>query len=84
LYTIKLPAKIRAKFINYLNSKGISARSYYPVSLDKMKSFKAAKVPYALKNTNKIVKEVVSLPIYPFMEKSKVDYLIKAVVSFFR
>jgi dTDP-4-amino-4,6-dideoxygalactose transaminase len=83
LYTIKLPAKIRPKFINYLNSKGISARSYYPVSLDKMKSFKGAKVPYKLKNTNKIVKEVVSLPIYPFMEKSKIDCVIKAVLGFF-
>lgn len=83
LYTIKLPAKIRPKFINYLNSKGISARSYYPVSLDKMKSFKAAKVPYALKNTNQVVKEVVSLPIYPFMEKSKIDCVIKAVLRFF-
>jgi dTDP-4-amino-4,6-dideoxygalactose transaminase len=48
-----------------------------------MKSFKAAKVPYALKNTNKIVKEVVSLPIYPFMEKSKVDYVIKQAKNFF-
>jgi dTDP-4-amino-4,6-dideoxygalactose transaminase len=48
-----------------------------------MKSFKGAKVPYKLKNTNKIVKEVVSLPIYPFMEKSKIDCVIKAVLGFF-
>jgi UDP-2-acetamido-2-deoxy-ribo-hexuluronate aminotransferase len=83
LYTIKVPAKIRNKFIQYLNSKGISARSYYPVSLDKMKAFKMAKVPYKLENTDKIIKEVVSLPIYPFMEKFKIDYVIKAVFSFF-
>ncbi|MCF7893383.1 MAG: DegT/DnrJ/EryC1/StrS family aminotransferase [Candidatus Omnitrophica bacterium] len=84
LYTIKLPAKIRPKFISYLNSKGISARSYYPVSLDKMKAFKTAKVPYKLKNTNKVMKEVVSLPIYPFMDNRKVEYVINQVNNFFK
>jgi dTDP-4-amino-4,6-dideoxygalactose transaminase len=84
LYTIKLPAKTRAKFISYLNSKGVLARSYYPVSLNKMKAFNSAKVPHKLKNTDKVIKEVVSLPIYPFMEKSKIDYVIKVVLSFFK
>jgi dTDP-4-amino-4,6-dideoxygalactose transaminase len=84
LYTIKVPARTRAKFIGYLNSKGIFARSYYPVSLDKMKAFKAAKVPYKLENTDKVIKEVVSLPIYPFMNSKKVDYVIKIVLNFFK
>ncbi|MCF7870307.1 MAG: DegT/DnrJ/EryC1/StrS family aminotransferase [Candidatus Omnitrophica bacterium] len=84
LYTIKLPAKIRAKFISYLNSKGVSARSYYPVSLDKMKAFKAVKVPYKLKNTNKIIKEVVSLPIYPFIDSRKINYVIGQIKNFFK
>ncbi len=84
LYTIKVSPKIRAKFINYLNSKNISARSYYPVSLEKMKAFSNAKVPYKLNNTNKIIKQVVSLPIYPFMENKKINYVINQVKTFFQ
>lgn len=84
LYTIKVSAKIKPKLISYLNSKRISARSYYPVSLDKMKAFRAAKVPHKLNNTNRIIKEVVSLPIYPFMESKKIKYVIENVVNFFK
>lgn len=84
LYTIKIPAKIKSKFIQYLNLKGISARSYYPVSLDKMKAFNSAKVPDKLSNTNKVIKQVVSLPIYPFMENKKINYVINQVKTFFK
>jgi len=83
LYTIKVPAKLRAELISYLGSKGIASRVYYPVSLDKMKAFRRAKVPYKLKNTKKTVKEVLSLPIYPFMGQAKIDYVIVQIKKFF-
>ncbi len=84
LYTIKVPAKLRAELISYLGSKGIASRVYYPASLDKMKAFRCAKVPYKLNNTSKIVKQVVSLPIYPFMDQKKIEYVIKQVKTFFK
>lgn len=81
LYTLKVPALIRDKLVKSLNRKGVPARVYYPVSLNRMKAFSKAKVLYPLKNTEQAVKEVISLPIYPFMEENKVNYVVEAVRS---
>ncbi len=77
LYTIKVPARMRDKLNNYLNSKGISARVYYPASLSQMKAFSSARASSGLKNTIQATKQVLSLPIYPFMEQEKIEYVIK-------
>ncbi len=76
LYTIKVSSGIRDELVRGLNLKGVLARTYYPVSLDRMRAFKVARVAHRLENTQRIVKEVVSLPVYPFMDNKKVDYSI--------
>lgn len=84
LYTIKVPAKIRDSLARHLNAQGIGARVYYPVGLDRMPIFKQAKVPYSLKNTEAAAKEVLSLPIYPFMGKDKVEFVADRVINFIK
>lgn len=81
LYTLKVCRQKRDKLIKYLGSKGISARAYYPLGLDKMKAFRLAKIPFQLRNSRQAAKEVLSLPIYPFMEKDKVDYVIENLIK---
>lgn len=83
LYTLKVPAAKRNKLLNYLQAKKIAARIYYPVSLTKMKAFAGARISGSLQNTRQALKQVISLPLYPFIPETKINYLIKTVKAFF-
>ena len=82
LYTIKVSSK-RDKFLECLNSKGIGARVYYPVPLNKMKAFKDTKIKGNLKNSEQSSKNVLSLPIHPFLKAEEINNVIKTVKNFF-
>ncbi len=82
LYSLKVSAK-RDKLLNYLNSKGISSRVYYPVCLHKMRAFKQAKISGSLKASEDTAKRVLSLPIYPFLSAKQAEFVITAVKNFY-
>ncbi len=82
LYTLKVSSK-RNKLLNYLNSKGICSRIYYPLCLHKMKAFKTAKISQSLKISEGLVTKILSLPIYPFLTSRQVNYTISAVKDFY-
>ncbi|MFH1772019.1 MAG: DegT/DnrJ/EryC1/StrS family aminotransferase [Candidatus Omnitrophota bacterium] len=84
LYTIKVPARLRDQLVKHLNNLGISARIYYPLSLDKMKAFTSAKVIGSLPNTFRCVKTVLSLPSHPFLRTADINYISKAIRDFFK
>lgn len=82
LYTLRVSSK-RNQLLNYLNSKGICSRSYYPIGLHKMKAFKRAKLSGELKITEETAARVLSLPLYPFLTDRQIDYLVSTVQNFF-
>jgi len=82
LYTIKVSTQ-RDKLLNYLNSKGIGARVYYPVTMEKMSVFSNFRCIGKLNNALSVSRKVISLPIHPFLNKNEIDYVIKTVYSFF-
>ena len=82
LYTLRVSSE-RNKLANYLNSKGIGARIYYPKSLDKMKAFKTAKIGSGLKEVKQAIDQVLSLPCHPFLSIKEKAYIIKAINGFF-
>jgi len=82
LYTIKVSSK-RDKLIKFLNSKGIAARLYYPYLLNQMKVFKSCKVTGRLKNAKRVLSQVLTLPIHPFMRDKEINYIVKCVSRFF-
>jgi len=83
LYTMRVSARVRDKLIRYLNKKGIGARAYYPVPLYGMRAFRGAKKRSQFKNTKRAVAESVSLPMHPFLTKTELTYVAKAVKTFF-
>jgi dTDP-4-amino-4,6-dideoxygalactose transaminase len=82
LYTIKVKSK-RDKLLKYLNSKGIAARIYYPLPLNKMKAFRNGIINGKLTNVYSLSKKVLSLPGHPFLSKASADYVIEAVKQFY-
>lgn len=81
LYTLRIKNN-RAKFLKYLNDKGIGARVYYPYLLSQMRAFKNSKVKGKLTNAMLAAKQVVTLPVHPFLTPAEVEYVIQTVKAF--
>jgi perosamine synthetase len=85
LYTIRVPSKMRDALMKYLTRKGIMSKIYFnPVHLTmfyKMKfGFKGGELPI----TEKVSKEVLSLPIYPTMTVEEINYIVNSIGEFFK
>ena len=70
----------RKKFISYLESLNIQWNIHYPIPIEKTKPFSCYN--FHNPNTRKIAKEIISLPIHPFMKKSDIEYIIKNINYF--
>ena len=80
-YTIKVSS--RDALLNYLNSKGIGARVYYPFLLSEMKAFKNCKRKGILKNAKETSLKCLSLPIHPFLREKEINYIISTIKRFY-
>ncbi|TJY36405.1 DegT/DnrJ/EryC1/StrS family aminotransferase [Pontimicrobium aquaticum] len=71
----------RDNFVNYLNKKGVETLIHYPIPPHKQKALKE----YSYLNlpiTEKIHKTVVSLPLYPTMNKQDVQKIIELINTY--
>ncbi len=67
--------KNRKKFIQHMKANGIETGTHYS-PVHKMSLYKSRSV---LPNTEKIGKEIVTIPIHPNLSKKDVDFIIKNV-----
>ncbi|MEI8349151.1 MAG: DegT/DnrJ/EryC1/StrS family aminotransferase [Candidatus Omnitrophota bacterium] len=81
LYTIKVSSQVRDKLLSFLNTKGIGARVYYPVALHQMKAFKNAKIIGSLQNSEEATKQVISLPVHPFLKPQEIKLVIQTITE---
>ena len=82
LYVIR--TKQRDKLRNYLHEHGISTGIHYPIPVHKQPCItRIINNKYILKETEKCVEEILSLPIYPQLEKKKIEYISKKIMSFY-
>ena len=73
--------KNRKKFKDFMNKKGIEVFSHLDKGVHLEKNLYNKKV--ILPITEKIEKEIISLPIYPELKKNKQKYIINAIKEFF-
>jgi dTDP-4-amino-4,6-dideoxygalactose transaminase len=78
-YTLKLEDLSRDKFIEHLAKKGIESRVYYPVPLHKLEYLDSGN---SLPNSERLSKQVVSIPVHPKLRKSDLDRIVSAVNEF--
>ncbi|MCS7228236.1 MAG: DegT/DnrJ/EryC1/StrS family aminotransferase [Endomicrobia bacterium] len=82
LYVIR--TKYRDKLMEYLKSKNIGCAVQYAVPLHLQPAYKGLyKTIDSLKNTERISKEVLSLPIYPGLKETQIEYVVKTIKNFF-
>jgi len=84
LYTIRVSSDLRDALMRHLTKKGIMNKIYFsPIHLTmfyrKKFGFKGGELPI----TEKVSKEVLSLPIYPTMTDDEINYIIKNIGEFF-
>lgn len=76
--------KYRDKLQNFLTKNKINTAIHYPFPIHSQKAFKNQYGIIKLPNTEKFSKQILSLPINPFMKKKEIDYVIKKIKEFFR
>ena len=78
MYVIRV--KQRNKLKNFLIKSGVKVNVHYPVPVHKQLIYKKFAKKNTLEITERISKEILSLPIYPELttrQTSKIVYLIK-------
>jgi len=75
-------SKRRDALKEFLQKKGISTLIHYPVPVHKQAAYRGRlRCVGSLANTERIVKEILSLPIYPELTPDKVRYVAQAILS---
>ena len=83
-YTLKVVNADRNAVQQYLTEKEIPAMIYYPVPLRKQKAYDTGNYNDAdFPATNKLIDQVISLPMHTELEEDQLKYITESVLSFF-
>lgn len=83
-YTLRVPALERARLQKYLDQSGIASSIYYPVPLHRQKAYKSEKnVEETFPVVNKVVDEVLSLPMHTELTQKQIQYISTKLIRFF-
>jgi len=70
--------KNQKKFMEFLKKKGIETLIHYPIPIHKQKAYKEYN-NLSLPLSEKLCKEIVSIPIYGSLTKNEVEYIVKTI-----
>ncbi len=83
-YTLRITNGKRNELKEFLESKGIPAMIYYPVPLRKQKAYDTGNYKDSdFTNTNKLIDEVISLPMHTELDEEQLNYIKQSVWEFF-
>ena len=80
-YTLRVLNGKRDDLKVYLNNMGIPTMIYYPIPIHKQKAYSNNQT---LENTEKLIDEVISLPIHTEIENSNQEYIIEKILNFLK
>ncbi len=84
-YTIRIREGRRDEMQSYLANQKIPTMIYYPVPMHEQTAFnKVVRRRVSLANTEKVCKEVLSLPMHPDLSEDQVNYICEHIEGFFR
>jgi len=84
LFTIMLPnTKTRNELSNFLTKKGVMSKIFF-VAIHKTNFYKKLKSNYGdLSTTEDICDRILSLPMYPDLKETEMDFISKSIEEFF-
>ena len=83
LYVVGVKEGLRQKLQDYLKTKGISTGIHYPIALPNLKAYEyltcgKENFPEAAKASQ----EIMSLPMFPELEESRIEYIAQKIREF--
>ena len=84
LYVIRVPAEHRDALREYLHTRGIATGVHYPIP----SHLQPAMAPLGYREgqlpvTEQVAREVITLPMHPFLKDEEVDRVVEAVRAYF-
>lgn len=83
-YTLRILNGKRNELQQFLAEKEIPAMIYYPVALRKQKAYFQDSDDKDFVNTDKLLGEVISLPMHTELDEEQLKYITDAVLEFFK
>ena len=84
IYVIRVDHDKREKLMEHLKKNGIDTGIHYPVPLHLQKAYKSLGYKTGdLEVSEKVAKEIISLPIYPLMKKHEAEKVVTNIKEFF-
>ncbi|MEW5693507.1 MAG: DegT/DnrJ/EryC1/StrS family aminotransferase [Candidatus Hydrogenedentota bacterium] len=83
LYVIRIK-KNREKFMSFLKEAGISCGIHYPIPCHMFQPYKNKRGADSLPVTEKITKEIASLPIFPELTQKEVIYITNKIKEYLK
>ena len=84
-YTIRVKYNLRDELKDFLDSRDIGTAVYYPLPLHLQPCFSSLNYKKGdLTNAELASNEVLSLPIFPELEKEEIEYTIENIIEFFK
>ncbi|WP_417431616.1 DegT/DnrJ/EryC1/StrS family aminotransferase [Halpernia sp.] len=81
-YTLRITNGKRNELRDFLATKEIPAMIYYPVALRKQKAYFQESDPKNFVNTDKLLDEVISLPMHTELDEEQLKYITDSVLEF--
>ena len=81
-YTLRVLNGKRNELQEFLASKEIPAMIYYPVALREQKAYFQASNDVDFKNTDKLLDQVISLPMHTELDEEQLKYITESVLEF--
>ncbi|MDQ8750293.1 DegT/DnrJ/EryC1/StrS family aminotransferase [Elizabethkingia miricola] len=83
-YTLRILNGKRNELQEFLTSKEIPAMIYYPVALRKQKAYFQESDDADFVNTDKLLDQVISLPMHTELDEEQLKYITDAVLEFMK
>ncbi|RQO34415.1 transcriptional regulator [Chryseobacterium sp. KBW03] len=83
-YTLRILNGKRNELQKFLTEKEIPAMIYYPVALRKQKAYYQESNDADFVNTDKLLDQVISLPMHTELDEEQLKYITDAVLEFMR
>ncbi len=81
-YTLRILNGKRNELQQYLAEKEIPAMIYYPVALRKQKAYYQESNDADFVNTDRLLSEVISLPMHTELDDEQLKYITETVLEF--
>lgn len=81
-YTLRITNGKRNELQQFLTEKEVPAMIYYPVALRKQKAYFQESNDADFVNTDKLLEEVISLPMHTELDEEQLKYISDAVLEF--